>query len=146
MNHSSDEKAAGQRGARGQAQVALRPLVEADTAELVQIHKSPGVVRWWGPPAEGFPMSDEPEATRLTIEVDGTVAGLIQFHEEPEPRYRHAAIDLFLDPERKGHGHGREALRILIRRLIEERGHHRITIDPALENRAAIRAYEKVGF
>jgi aminoglycoside 6'-N-acetyltransferase len=30
--------------------------------------------------------------------------------------------------------------------LIEERGHHRITIDPAVENAAAIRAYEKVGF
>jgi aminoglycoside 6'-N-acetyltransferase len=30
--------------------------------------------------------------------------------------------------------------------LISERGHHRITIDPALANAAAIRCYEKVGF
>jgi aminoglycoside 6'-N-acetyltransferase len=30
--------------------------------------------------------------------------------------------------------------------LVEERGHHRITIDPAVDNVAAIRAYEKVGF
>ena len=29
--------------------------------------------------------------------------------------------------------------------LVEERGHHRITIDPAVENTQAIRAYEKVG-
>jgi aminoglycoside 6'-N-acetyltransferase len=30
--------------------------------------------------------------------VDGRVAGLIQFSEELEPKYRHAGIDLFLDP------------------------------------------------
>jgi aminoglycoside 6'-N-acetyltransferase len=30
--------------------------------------------------------------------------------------------------------------------LIDERGHHRITIDPAASNPAAIRAYEKAGF
>ena len=33
-----------------------------------------------------------------------------------------------------------------MRLLIDERGHHRITIDPAATNAAAIRAYEKVGF
>jgi aminoglycoside 6'-N-acetyltransferase len=33
-----------------------------------------------------------------------------------------------------------------VRILIEDRGHHRITIDPAVENTAAIRAYEKAGF
>jgi aminoglycoside 6'-N-acetyltransferase len=30
--------------------------------------------------------------------------------------------------------------------LIDDRGHHRITIDPAASNAAAIRAYEKAGF
>lgn len=30
--------------------------------------------------------------------------------------------------------------------LVAERGHHRVTIDPALANEAAIRAYEKAGF
>ena len=30
--------------------------------------------------------------------------------------------------------------------LIDERGHHRLTIDPALANDPAIRAYEAVGF
>jgi aminoglycoside 6'-N-acetyltransferase len=29
---------------------------------------------------------------------------------------------------------------------VDERGHHRITIDPAAANAAAIRAYEKAGF
>jgi aminoglycoside 6'-N-acetyltransferase len=37
-------------------------------------------------------------------------------------------------------------VRELVRVLVEERGHHRITIDPAASNTAAIRAYEKAGF
>lgn len=102
-------------------------------------------MRWWDLPAESFPW-DEPEATRLTIEVDGQVAGLIQFWEEPEPKYRHATIDLFLDPALHGRGVGTEAVRRMIGLLIEDRGHHRITIDPASDNVAAIRCYEKAGF
>ena len=123
----------------------LRPLAEDDVAELRRIHSTEAVARWWGRPEERFPW-DEPESTRLTIEVDGRVAGLIQFDEELEPRYRHARIDLFLDPDLHGRGLGTEALRRLVRRLIDERGHHRITIDPAVGNAAAIRSYEKVGF
>lgn len=30
--------------------------------------------------------------------------------------------------------------------MIDDRGHHRITIDPAAHNDRAIRCYEKVGF
>jgi aminoglycoside 6'-N-acetyltransferase len=121
-------------------------LREGDVAELWRIHTTPEVARWWGAPMEGFPWSDEPESIRLTIEVDGAVAGMIQFCEEPEPRYRHASIDLFLDPALHGQGLGTEALRSLVRQLIDERGHHRLTIDPSLGNAAAIRSYEKVGF
>ena len=35
---------------------------------------------------------------------------------------------------------------MLARYLIDERGHHRLVIDPAVENERAIHAYEKVGF
>ena len=126
--------------------VELRPLSASDAPELQRIHATPEVVRWWDVPAEGFPLTDDPDSTRFTITVDGAVAGLIQFGEETEPRYRHATIDLFLDPALHGRGIGTEALRQLVRRLIDERGHHRITIDPAAANAAAIRAYEKAGF
>jgi aminoglycoside 6'-N-acetyltransferase len=124
----------------------LRPLKATDEAELLRIHRTPEVAHWWSLPDEGFPWTDEPESTRLTIEIDGAVAGLIQYYEEGEPRYRHAAIDLFLDPALHGRGWGTEAVRRLVRNLIEERGHHRVTIDPSVTNAAAIRAYEKVGF
>ena len=33
-----------------------------------------------------------------------------------------------------------------MRHLIDDRGHHRITIDPSASNAAAIRVYEKAGF
>jgi aminoglycoside 6'-N-acetyltransferase len=127
--------------------VVLRPLAERDVDELLRIHATPEVRRWWDAPDEGFPLSDhDPDTTRLVIEVDGRVAGMVQFSEELEPKYRHAGIDVFLDPAFHGRGIGTEAVRRVARLLIEERGHHRITIDPAADNAAAIRSYEKAGF
>jgi aminoglycoside 6'-N-acetyltransferase len=126
--------------------LVLRPIVESDVAELRRIHSTPEVARWWDLPEDGFPWSDDPDSTRLAIEVDGAVAGMVQYSEETEPKYRHAGIDVFLDPTLRGRGIGTEAVRRVVRILFEERGHHRLTIDPAAANAAAIRAYEKVGF
>jgi aminoglycoside 6'-N-acetyltransferase len=113
--------------------------------ELLRIHRTPEVQHWWDEPDPAFP-HDEADSTRLTIEVDGRVAGLIQYSEELEPKYRHAAIDIFLDPAVHGRGIGADAVRRVVRHLFDDRGHHRITIDPAAGNVAAIRCYEKVGF
>ena len=113
----------------------LRPVAPGDEAELLRIHRLPEVRRWWDEPAAGFPFEDDPETMRFTIEVDGAVAGLIQFWEEPEPNFRHAGIDVFLDPALRGRGLGTEAVRRIVRLLIDERGHHRITIDPAVGER-----------
>ena len=126
--------------------LALRPLAPGDEVDLLRIHTTPEVARWWDAPDEGFPWTDEPEATRLAIEVDGRVAGMIQFGQELTPKYRHASIDLFLDPAFHGRGLGTEAIRRVVRHLFDDLGHHRITIDPAAANAAAIRTYEKVGF
>jgi aminoglycoside 6'-N-acetyltransferase len=123
----------------------LRPLARGDEAELRRIHQAPEVSRWWDLPDDDFPW-DEPESTRFTIEVDGAVAGLIQYAEEPEPKYRHAWIDVFLDPALHGRGLGTEAVRRVVRMLIDDRGHHRVVIDPAASNLAAVRAYAKAGF
>jgi aminoglycoside 6'-N-acetyltransferase len=123
----------------------LRRLKASDEPELLRIHRTPEVMRWWGPPDDMFPW-DDLEATRLTIVVDGAIAGLIQYSEETEPKYRHASIDLFLDPAYHGRGIGTEAVSRVARMLVEEHGHHRVTIDPAAANEPAIRAYEKAGF
>src|SRR5215216_7177201 len=132
--------------AESEENVVVRPLAAGDEAELLRIHSTPEVARWWDLPDDGFPWTDDTESTRLTIEVDGAVAGLIQFWQELDPKYRHAGIDLFLDPALHGRGLGTEAVRRVVRHLIDDLGHHRITIDPAAANTAAIRAYEKAGF
>jgi aminoglycoside 6'-N-acetyltransferase len=141
---SASEKRTGPAAPPGE--LTLRPLREGDEAELLRIHSAPEVARWWDLPEDGFPWSDEPDATRLAIEHGGAVVGMIQFSEELTPRYRHASIDLFLNPALHGRGLGAEAVRRVARHLVDERGHHRLTIDPATANTAAIRAYEKAGF
>jgi aminoglycoside 6'-N-acetyltransferase len=123
----------------------LRPLAAGDEPELIRIHREPAVARWWEEPDPRFPW-DEPGSPRLTIVYEGSVAGLIQYWEEPEPKYRHAGIDVFVDPPLHGRGIGSAAVGALARALIEQRGHHRITVDPASANLAAVRAYEKAGF
>jgi aminoglycoside 6'-N-acetyltransferase len=130
--------------------IVLRPLLSEDVERMAEIQAEPGVIRWWGSPdkpqlhrlADG---SDELEKA-LAIEVESELVGLIQYHEENEPDFRHAGIDIFLAGRAQGHGLGTDAVRTLARYLIDERGHHRLTIDPASDNAAAIRAYEKVGF
>lgn len=126
--------------------LTLRPLEPGDAGELLRIHRTPEVQRWWDVPSDGFPLTDDPESTRLTIVVDGRVAGLVQYWEETEPKYRHAAIDIFLDPTLHGRGLGTEALRRVADLLFDERGHHRVTIDPAAGNERAIKAYTRIGF
>jgi aminoglycoside 6'-N-acetyltransferase len=126
--------------------VVLRPVAEGDAATLRAIAATPEVFRWWGRQGDGFPLADEPEATRFAILEGGAVVGLAQYGEEPEEDYRHAWIDVFVDPRRHGRGLGTDAVRTLARHLLDERGHHRVTIDPAAANAAAVRSYEKAGF
>lgn len=127
------------------ASVILRAIQQRDVAELRRIRQTPEVVAWWAGMDEEFPF-DEPDSTCLAVEVDGVVVGQVQFWEETDPQYRHAAVDVFIDPARHGQGIGTEAVRMVVRHLIADRGHHRVTIDPATANTAAVRAYEKAGF
>src|SRR3954466_910347 len=111
--------------------LVLRPLTPEDTPELRRIIATPEVARWWDPPEDDFPHADDPDATRFAIEVDGAVAGMIQYGEELQPKYRHASIDLFLDPAVHGRGIGSEAARRGAPLPTGKRGPHRLTTDPA---------------
>jgi aminoglycoside 6'-N-acetyltransferase len=127
-------------------QILLRPIGPSDASRLREIHATAAVAAWWGTPEPEFPSSDDPDVTRFTIRFGDEVAGMVQFSEETEPDYRHASVDMFVAPELHGQGLGTDALSTLARYLMVERGHHRITIDPAADNQAAIRCYEKAGF
>jgi aminoglycoside 6'-N-acetyltransferase len=88
---------------------------------------------------------DESEAGFI-IEAGSEGAGFIQYSEEADPMYRHAGIDIAVHSDWQGQGVGKDALRTLVRHLLEARGHHRLTIDPAAHNERAIAAYRRVGF
>jgi aminoglycoside 6'-N-acetyltransferase len=128
----------------------LRPATPADLPALGSLLAEPEVARWWvhGPLEEAVAelLDADDDTVILVLEVDGAVAGQVQFSEELTPDYRHAGIDLFVGTAWQGRGLGPAAIRLVARHLFEVRGHHRLTIDPALANERAIRAYERVGF
>ncbi|SCF19675.1 aminoglycoside 6'-N-acetyltransferase [Micromonospora haikouensis] len=134
---------------RGRA-VTLRPVTAADVPALAAIRATPEVRRWWrgGDDLTAAVRADlgDDDLTVYAVEHDGRVVGAIQWYADDDPDYRHASLDVFLDPAVRGAGLGGDAIRTLARHLIDVHGHHRLTIDPAAANTAAIRAYAKVGF
>jgi aminoglycoside 6'-N-acetyltransferase len=130
--------------------VTLRPATAADAVALTTIRAQPEVRRWWGGSedliAELLDDVATPGLHVLVIEVDGRIVGAIQWEAEEDPMYAHASIDLYLDPAVHRRGIGTDAVRTLARHLIDDGGHHRLVIDPAAANAAAIRCYSKVGF
>jgi aminoglycoside 6'-N-acetyltransferase len=126
--------------------VTLRSTTPEDAATLTTIRNEPEILRWWSHLEPGEMDEFVADEHSLAIEVGGEVVGAVQYGEEDDPMYRHANIDVYVTTSRHGEGLGSEAVRVLARYLIEQRGHHRLTIDPAAANRVAIRAYEKVGF
>lgn len=130
--------------------VRLRPATRADIPALAAVREQPEVRRWWRGGADMVASVtedlDDPEVRSFVIEYDGRVVGAIQWGEETEPDYRHANIDIYLDPSVHGRGIGTDAVRTLARHLLAAHGHHRVVIDPAADNHAAIRSYGKAGF
>jgi aminoglycoside 6'-N-acetyltransferase len=129
-------------------EIALRPIEERDLDALVAIVSAPGVAEWWG-----FIESEEKlrkdvmcDGDAFAVEIDGEIAGWLGVWEEDEPEFRHGGVDIMLASDFQGRGIGPRALRMAIDWLTDERGHHRVTIDPDVGNDRAIRAYEAVGF
>jgi aminoglycoside 6'-N-acetyltransferase len=130
--------------------VLLRPIVWADRGRVIEMRQTDAVARWW----RGDELDEEFDADladdelhRFAIETaDAAMVGLIQFSEEHDPDYRHASIDLFVDPAFHRRGIGGDAIATLVDYLFDDRAHHRLVIDPSAENAAAIACYRKVGF
>jgi aminoglycoside 6'-N-acetyltransferase len=132
------------------AKVTLRPPTPEDVAELARIRDTEQVHRWWRGGDDMVAAVEEdlaqPGVDTFVIEHENRVAGAIQWQAETEPDYLHASIDIYLDPDVHRRGLGSDAIRALARHLINDLGHHRLVIDPAADNIAAIRCYTKVGF
>jgi len=125
------------------SEVAVRPLAGSEHEAVRAILHEPSVARWWG--AVGEDLSDTFESP-LAIVVDGELAGVVDVWEETEENYEHAGLDIVLAEAFQDRGIGRRALYLAARGAFEERGQHRITIDPAAANERAIRCYASIGF
>ncbi|CAN5285480.1 GNAT family protein [soil metagenome] len=130
------------------ARVTLRPQEERDLDPLTAIVTSEGVCEWWGPETSLDATREDlrNDGVAFTIEVGGAIAGWLGVSEDLTPNYRSAGMDIFVAPEFQGSGYGPEALRLAARWLVDERGHHRLTIDPAAANERAIGVYASLGF
>jgi aminoglycoside 6'-N-acetyltransferase len=88
--------------------VRLRPVREDDVVELARIRRTPEVHRHWrgGDDLAAAVQEDlaEPDSVPYTIEVDDRVVGWTQWQAEDEPDYRHASIDVYVDPAVHGRG------------------------------------------
>lgn len=132
------------------ALVVLRPTTGEDVPALAVIRGSGEVrARWNGGEdleADVAAGLDDPGTACWTVLHRQRIVGMIQWYAEEDPDYRHAGIDLFLDPMVHGRGLGGDAVRTLARHLVDDRGYHRLVVDPAADNIAAIRCYAKAGF
>lgn len=130
--------------------VRLRAGTPGDEAALRWVFDAPDVARWWPTPTDAelrdLLLNRDPDVDVWLIELEGGVVGLIQAYEEVDPMYRHAGIDLVLHPQAHGRRLGAEAIRVLARHLFDDRGHHRVVIDPNAANARAIHVYERLGF
>jgi aminoglycoside 6'-N-acetyltransferase len=128
--------------------VVLREATAGDVPHLAEILRTPEVARWWGARVEEdlHGALEDADTTLWVVRHGDDDIGLVQAWEETDPMYRHAGIDISLHPDWHGRGLGTDTVRTVARHLIEDRGHHRITIDPAAGNAHAIRTYERVGF
>jgi aminoglycoside 6'-N-acetyltransferase len=119
-------------------ELELRGFRPSDAADLDALFAEPEVKRWWVDPHYDRDRG-------WVVEVDGEVAGWVQYEEEPYEWYPSVALDIALRTALHGRGYGRRALRLAIEHFADK-GHHRFTIDPDVENESAIRSYAAVGF
>ncbi|MBY0443551.1 MAG: GNAT family N-acetyltransferase [Mycobacteriaceae bacterium] len=130
---------------RGQ-QVVLRRATLSDAPAFRRALATTEVARWW----DGWPDPGDalamPDHKIWAITVTGNVVGLIKWYERCASIIRFASIDMFIHPDYHRCSYGSDALRALIKWLFTDAGHHRITVDPARDNTAAIRCAEHLGF
>jgi aminoglycoside 6'-N-acetyltransferase len=134
--------------------IRLRPVTATDLPALLAMVRQAAVAQFWSAPDDdadrsllmGEGSGDGEAITTFAITAGEELVGWIAGWEKLDLEYRHAGVDLFVGSAHHGRGYGREAIQLVCRWLFDERGHHRITIDPAAHNARAIHVYQKVGF
>ncbi len=130
--------------------LTLQAAIRDDVKRIVEIRSTPDVFRRWAGDnlvAEFLgDIANTDYALLVFQDRTGLVVGGIQWHEETDPVYIHAGLDLYIDPAFQDRGYGADAVATLVEYLISVVGHHCFVTDPAADNSAAIDCYTKVGF
>ncbi|MEV4597336.1 GNAT family protein [Amycolatopsis sp. NPDC049253] len=137
--------------------VVLRPMCEADLDFLEALINDPataGEFQWFGWHDDGYLRRRWRDNAILTTEggllvptLGGAVLGLLSWHRSRSgPSSYCWNMGLVLRPEARGHGHGTEAQRLLVRYLFAHTQFNRVEATTDVDNRAEQRSLEKAGF
>lgn len=130
----------------------VRAATPEDLPGFARLLAHPSVASWWGadplPEVTELVGGGDPNVQVVAVSraSDDEVIGMAYIGEEPDPGYRHGTLDVTLAAGAQDRGLGTELVRLLAGWMIDVRGHHRLTIDPAADNARAIACYRKVGF
>lgn len=139
--------------------VRLVPLREADVRVMARVREDEAAAMGYPDafgPAELAELRDriarsgEFDGTEilLGIQVDGRLVGEVQARQPRmglPPGVFELGIDLFDEADR-GHGVGATALSILLKRLFQDEGAHRVQLTTDVDNAAMRRLSERLGF
>lgn len=135
--------------------VTLRPARESDLDPLSDWFADSAIYEWWGGSpvlrdvvAEKYTGRRRPAVESLIIEAEGRPVGYIQYHQRFE-EYHDAdegGVDMFVEPDARRRGFGRDAAVTLVRHLLDERGWSRVRVDPSKNNPTALRFWRECGF
>jgi aminoglycoside 6'-N-acetyltransferase len=128
--------------------VRLRLTTPADAALITAWLGEEPVHRWWGGAPVPLAEVEEkhtgrraPGVVTYLVEAAGRPVGLLQAWQDDDA----CGLDLFVAAAEQGRGVGPVAARALAEDLTA-RGWRDLTVDPAVENTVAVRAWERAGF
>lgn len=132
------------------AVIRLVPTAEEDLDLLATWFATPEfVAQWGGVPytreqvAEKYVGRRRPRVGSFLVLAQGVPVGYAQYWHAGAAE---GGIDMVLVPEARGRGLGPDAARALITHLRDDLKWRRVTVDPAVNNPRAVRAWEKAGF
>lgn len=139
------------------ARVVLRPLVRTDAPRLAAIVNDPAVSRTLRATGrvsvaaeemfiESLATASADLVLGVTAADDGRLLGAAGLHHLDDPA-RKAELGIFLGPPAEwGHGHGSDAVALLMRHAFEALRLHRVWLHVHADHERAIRVYERLGF
>jgi aminoglycoside 6'-N-acetyltransferase len=143
----------------GTGALRLRPACPADAPLLRRWDEDPDV-RASDPNEDSWRWDVElarepPWREQLVAELDGRPIGFLQIIDPREEETRYwgdvepdlRAIDVWIgEPADRGHGRGTAVMRLALERCFANARVRAVLVDPLVENEAACRFYERLGF